>query len=102
MPKLTGLSVLLLEDQADTRETIAEGLRLQGARVVEADSAAVALRLFEVEKPRVIVADIGLPDVDGFTFLYTIRSLPKSEGGCTPAVAVTAHHGLQDRVKSAV
>ena len=98
--QLRGMSVLLVEDEVDVREAIAEGLRAHGARVHEADSAEGGLRIFDEEKPRIIVADLGLPGVDGFEFLKAIRSLPKSEGGHTPAVAVTAHNTLSDRVDS--
>lgn len=97
---LAGMSVLLVEDEPDVRETIAEGLRQHGAKVFEADSAGAALRLFDAERPRIIVADLRLPDLDGYQFLETIRSRPKSEGGRTPAVAVTAHNTIEDRVNS--
>ena len=98
--QLAGTSVLLVEDEPDVRETIAEGLRWQGARVYAADSAEAALRMFGDAKPRIIVADLGLPGADGFQFLKQIRSLPTSEGGATPAVALTARNTTTDRINS--
>ena len=98
--QLAGMSVLVVEDERDVRETIAEGLRWQGAQVHAADCAETAWQMFAQEKPRIIVADLGLPGVDGFQFLKQIRSLPKSEGGGTPAVALTARNTVVDRVNS--
>ena len=98
--QLAGTSVLVVEDERDVRETIAEGLRWQGAQVYAADCAEDALRLFAEARPRIIVADLGLPGVDGFQFLQEVRSLPKSEGGATPAVAITARNTVEDRVNS--
>jgi CheY-like chemotaxis protein len=98
--QLTGMSVLLVEDERDVRETIAAGLAWQGADVYAADSAEAAWRMFGQAKPRIIVADLGLPGADGLQFLRQIRSLPKSEGGATPAVALTARNTVTDRVNS--
>jgi CheY-like chemotaxis protein len=98
--QLTGMSVLLVEDERDVRETIAAGLAWQGADVYAADSAEAAWRMFGQAKPRIIVADLGLPGADGLQFLRQIRSLPKSEGGGTPAVALTARNTVTDRVNS--
>src|SRR5262249_15301989 len=61
-----------------------------GARVVTADSAAEARRLVTVERPDVLVADIGMPEEDGYSLIRSIRALPAEEGGSTPAAAVTA------------
>ena len=83
-PQLVGTSVLLVEDERDVRDMLAEGLKWHGARVYAADCAETAWRLFGEAKPRIIVADLGLPGVDGFQFLKEIRSLPKSAGGATP------------------
>ena len=98
--QLAGTSVLLVEDERDVRETIAAGLTWQGASVYAAASAEDAWRMFDEAKPRVIVADLGLPGVDGFEFLKQIRSLPRSQGGAIPAVALTARNTVIDRVNS--
>ena len=98
--QLEGTSVLLVEDERDVRETIAAGLTWQGANVYAADSAEAALRMFGEAKPRIIVADLGLPGADGLQFLKQIRALPRSEGGATPAVALTARNTVTDRVNS--
>ena len=92
--------MLLVEDERDVREAIAAGLSWQGANVHAADSAEAALRMFSQAKPSIIVADLGLPGLDGLQMLRQIRSLPKSEGGATPAVALTAHNTIADRVNS--
>jgi CheY-like chemotaxis protein len=95
---LEGISVLLIEDDRDTREFLSVGLRWNGARVVEADSGEAGLRLFNAERPRLIVADLAMPEMDGFEFVRALRALPPLEGGRTPAIAVTAHNTVEDRM----
>jgi hypothetical protein len=56
---------LYVEDDADTRDMMATGLRFHGARVMTAETAQMALQLFEARQPDVIVSDLFLPDVDG-------------------------------------
>ena len=48
-------------------------------------------------KPDLIVADIGMPDMDGYSFIRRIRALPANEGGQTPAIALTAFARSEDR-----
>lgn len=97
---LDGLKLLLLEDHADTRESLAVGLRGYGADVVEADSAQAALLLVESHHPDLLVVDIELPEVDGWSFLRALRKLPRESGGRTPAVALTVHNEPEDRRRS--
>lgn len=88
--ELAGISVLLVEDDEDTREVLTVGLELYGASVVAVGSAAAALREIERQPPDVILSDIGLPDEDGLALIRRVRSLPPSRGGRVPAAAVTA------------
>src|SRR5262249_18396203 len=64
--ELDGVQVLLVEDDADTRMVLAELLRLQGARVAEAASTALALEQLRHARPDVLVSDIGMPGDDGY------------------------------------
>jgi CheY-like chemotaxis protein len=97
---LRGVRVLMLEDHRDTREVYANGLRRQGAEVLEAASAQVAMLMVQQEKPDVLVVDLELPDVDGRDFLRAVRALPPDAGGRTPAVALTVHNQQEVRAQS--
>ena len=92
------MSVLVIEDNDDTRAILSDGLRRHGARVLEADSGQSGLRVFASERPRVMVVDLTMPEMDGFQFLQAVHALPNGEGRRTPAIAVTAHNQVEDRI----
>jgi CheY-like chemotaxis protein len=100
MGLLDGLTVVYLEDDADTREVMTVGLESHGARVLASDSAQHALLVYEAERPDVIIADLGLPELDGWTFMQAVRDMPAERERRTPAIAVTAHNSAADRLKS--
>ena len=100
MGLLDGLTVVYLEDDADTREVMTVGLESHGARVLASDSAQHALLVYEAERPDVIIADLGLPELDGWTFMQAVRDMPAERERRTPAIAVTAHNTAADRLKS--
>jgi CheY-like chemotaxis protein len=100
MGLLDGLTVVYLEDDADTREVMTVGLESHGARVLASDSAQHALLVYEAERPDVIIADLGLPELDGWTFMQAVRDMPTERERRTPAIAVTAHNSAADRLKS--
>ena len=93
---LSGLSVLLVEDFADSRETATFVLEQAGARVRAVPDAAEALRAYGDGTPDVIVCDLGLPGEDGFAFLKKVRASPGA-GARVPAVAFTAWGQPSDR-----
>jgi signal transduction histidine kinase len=97
---LTGLRVLLVEDEVDTRELLTLVLTRQGAQVVGVGSASEALEKFEQQAPDVLISDIGLPGEDGFSLLRKIRSRPDVRGGRVPAVALTAFAHAEDRIRA--
>src|SRR4051812_6058646 len=88
---LQGITVLLLEDHADTRDALKAGLEQTGARVVATDTAQAAIFEFEHHHPDVLVVDLELPEVDGWDFLAAVRRLPTYQGSRVPAIAVTCH-----------
>jgi signal transduction histidine kinase/ActR/RegA family two-component response regulator len=96
-PRLDGVKVLLIDDEPDVREIVAEVLRGAGAEVVVAGNTVDALDLLTHERPQVILGDIGMPGLDGYEMLRRIRSLPAAEGGLTPAAAFTAYARIDDR-----
>jgi CheY-like chemotaxis protein len=99
-PSLGGLRVLVVEDDADSRELTAAVLRRCGADVTTLGSAEGAVELVRRDRPDVLVSDIAMPGEDGLGLLRRLRRLPASEGGLTPAVALTAHAGTEQRIQT--
>ncbi|WP_413161561.1 PAS domain S-box protein [Capilliphycus salinus ALCB114379] len=94
---LTGIRVLAVDDHRDTCQLIAALLTGYGASVVTLTSAMEVSATLESFQPQVLLSDIGMPEVDGFTLLQQIRSLPPEKGGQTPAIALTAYAKVEDR-----
>lgn len=98
--RLDGLTVLLVDDEADVRAVTELMLRNAGADVVVAASAEQALRLLRERRPAVILSDIGMPQADGYELMRRVRELPASEGGATPAATFTAYARAEDRERA--
>ena len=98
--ELYGIKILVVDDDADTRELLEWVLKRTGAEVVLAASAREALEAMERSKPHVLVSDIAMPEEDGYSLIRRVRALGADEGGKTPAVALTAYGRTQDRVQS--
>ena len=91
------MSILLVEDDKDSRDMLEMALAIYGIEVESAESAAEALKKIQTTKPDVLVSDIGLPGEDGYDLIRNVRALPKLEGGATPAIALTGYVSVQDR-----
>jgi signal transduction histidine kinase len=98
-PRLEGLHLLLVEDEADFRELAASVLREAGAQVSAAASAAEALILLEDQTVDVLVSDLGLPGADGFALLRSVRSM-QAPNGAMSAVALTAFADADTRARA--
>ena len=98
--ELTGLRLLLVEDEEDTREMLRILLEGHGAQLRTAASAAEAFQCLREWKPDLLVSDIGLPGENGYELLQRIRALPAEEGGLIPAVALTAYARPEDRARA--
>jgi CheY-like chemotaxis protein len=96
---LEGLRVLAVDDEADARRLLSEMLGSCGAQVRTAASAGEAIEVLRLWLPDVLLADIGMPDGDGFVLIERVRSLPSGQGGETPAAALTAYAGAEDRAR---
>ncbi|HEY9848236.1 MAG TPA: ATP-binding protein [Leptolyngbyaceae cyanobacterium] len=96
VPTLDGLQVLIVDDEADSRDFVAIALESYGARVIAVASATEALEAVEKLKPDVLVSDIGMPGEDGYTLIRKIRALQPERGGQLPAVALTAYARSED------
>jgi PAS domain S-box-containing protein len=99
LPLLRGVTVLVVDDDRDTRELLATVLRQAQATVLEADSAAAALKTLERQVPDVLVADLAMPGVDGYELIGRIRA-QAGHGLRLPAVAVTAYARGEDRERA--
>jgi CheY-like chemotaxis protein len=100
MPDLHGLSVVAVDDDADALSLVSEILEAAGARVTVAHSAAEALVILESTIPTVIVADIGMPAMDGLAFIARVRQHADENVRGVPAAALTAYARSDDRIKA--
>jgi hypothetical protein len=94
---LTGLTVLVVEDDQDTRAFIVRVLTEAGATVVEASSGDEALAVIPTICPSILVSDIGMAKQDGYQLIRTVRDAGYS-ASTLPAIALTAFSRAQDRV----
>ncbi|MEH2452597.1 MAG: ATP-binding protein [Nostoc sp.] len=92
-PNLQGVNVLVVDDEVDTRDLIVFILQQCGASVRAFASASQALNALAVEKPDILLSDIGMPEMDGYMLIRQIRSLPPEQGGEILAIALTAYAG---------
>jgi CheY-like chemotaxis protein len=99
-PSLEGISVLVVDDDADARALVKRVLENCGARVILAASAREALDLVPRERPDMILSDIGMPGEDGYEFIRKVRALHPDKGGRTPAAALTAFARAEDRMRA--
>ena len=93
---LGGLRILIVDDEADTRELVQEVLARQGAEVRVSESAAEALRMLATWHPDLLISDIGMPVEDGYELIKQVRNFDAEHHGQIPAVALTAYVGAED------
>jgi CheY-like chemotaxis protein len=98
--RLDGLRVLVVDDEADTRDLLKQGLEYCGANVKCVGTAEEALDLVKSNMPDILISDIGMPVVDGYDLIKQIRGLPPDRGGKVPAIALTAYTRTEDRLHS--
>ena len=94
---LNGLRVLVVDDEPDARELMKTALERRGIEVTTAIDTNEALETLKRERPDVIISDIGMPGLDGYTLIRRVRQLTEEEGGRTPAAAVSAYVGEESR-----
>jgi CheY-like chemotaxis protein len=100
MPKLTGKSILIADDDPDGSELLAVVLRLEGAEVRTAKDAAEALEQLDAGwTPDAMLLDLGMPEIDGYGLLESIRGREALRR--VPALAVTAYAFQKDAARVA-
>jgi signal transduction histidine kinase/CheY-like chemotaxis protein len=97
---LTGLRVLLVDDEPEARQILSTVIARKGADVRACESTREALQILIDWRPDVVMSDIAMPDEDGYSFIEKVRSLPPEKGGETPAAALTAYARDEDRKKA--
>jgi len=97
LPDLSGLRVLVVDDEPDGRDVIAQILSSRGAETAAAGSADEAIRVLQSFKPDVLLSDIRMPGKDGYQLLQELHSLETGEGRNVPAIALTGFARAEDR-----
>jgi signal transduction histidine kinase/CheY-like chemotaxis protein len=93
--RLNGKSVLIVDDDPDACEVLRTILEDAGARVTTSASAAETRELFRMMNPDLLIADIGMPEEDGYSLIHSIRTM-EAGGRAIPAIALTAHTRAED------
>jgi signal transduction histidine kinase len=96
-PDLTGVRVMIVDDNADAMNLVKYLLEQCRVVVATCSSAAECLQRLPGWHPDVLITDIGMPGMDGYSLIKALRELPSEQGGCTPAVALTAFARSEDR-----
>ena len=94
---LKGIRILVLEDETDTRDLLGFVLQFDGASVVSSQTVPEALEALKAKRPDVVVADIGLPEYNGYAFIAALRREESPELRKTPVIALTAFATAADR-----
>jgi signal transduction histidine kinase len=97
---LAGVRVLVVEDDADSRDMIVRALSACSAGVTAAASASEALAAIQREWPHVLVSDISMPGTDGYHLIRKIRRLAVNRRPRLSAIALTAHARPEDRLRT--
>jgi hypothetical protein len=97
---IAGQKILLVDDEADSRELLAYVLEQQGAAVAMADGAVQALAALESDSFNCLVSDISMPEMDGYELIQKVRSLVGNQNASVPAIALTAHASEADRLRA--
>jgi PAS domain S-box-containing protein len=98
-PDLTGVRILIVDDEADVLDLIAMDLAACGAKVTAVAKAAEVIQALEQSEFDLLISDIGMPDHDGYELIRRVRaSETASQSRKVPAVALTAYDRVQDRL----
>ncbi|MCT7972909.1 response regulator [Laspinema olomoucense] len=95
--ELTGVRVLVVDDDDDSLEFMQFVLEQSGCQVRAIASTMEALAVFSDWQPDLVISDIAMPEEDGYSFIRKIRAMERNAGGQIPAVALTAYAREEDR-----
>ena len=95
-PKLSGVRVLVVDDQSDMRDLLSTILRMEDAEVRTAGGIDEAMEIMAAWPPEILICDIAMPSGSGYELIKRVR-----ESGCdAPAIAITARAGVEDHTTS--
>jgi PAS domain S-box-containing protein len=97
--RLDGVSVMIVDDEADSRALLETILTQRGAEVRTCRSSAEALTVIQNWVPSIIVSDLAMPEQDGYSFIRKLRSM-SGKSRTIPAVALTARARTEDRLQT--
>jgi PAS domain S-box-containing protein len=97
---LSGVRVLVVDDDTDSRDFIAFVLEQDGALVIAVSSAYEALATLAELKPDVLVSDISMPEMDGYILIHQVRNWALEQGSQIPVIALTAFARNADQEKA--
>jgi CheY-like chemotaxis protein/two-component sensor histidine kinase len=97
---ISGITVVAVDDEPDSRALVKRLLEDRGAIVFVAESAAHAMELLRIHRPHVLISDIGMPGEDGYSLIRRVRALSAEEGSDIGAIALTAYARPEDRMGS--
>jgi PAS domain S-box-containing protein len=99
-PLLTGVRVLIVDDDPAARETMAKVLNIAGAQTKAASSSSEALDALGAFRPDVLLSDVHMHGDDGYVLIRAVRALPAERGGCLRAAALTARDETKDATRA--
>jgi CheY-like chemotaxis protein len=99
-PSLSGIKVLVVDDNEDTLALTKLMLDLCGAEVTASSTAADGLEQVRMQRLDIIISDISMPYMDGYQFIRAVRNLPADKAKHTPALAFTASNAPEYRARS--
>jgi len=92
------ITIMYVEDNRENRLLVRRVLEAEGFQVMEAESAAQALKALSKHVPNLILMDINMPEIDGYTLTSRLRKNPKMKG--VPIIAMTANVMKGDRERT--
>ncbi len=99
-PGLHGLRVWIVDDSATGRRMLKHWLEMSGAQVTAMASASDALKAFDESTPEVLLSDVGMPNMDGYTLIRQVRARGPERGGNVPAIAISGYATPEDRERA--
>ena len=97
---LSGVNVLIVDDDSDTLTLMTTALTRRHANVTAVTSAGEAIQAISRKRPDVLVSDIAMPDEDGYGLIEKVRLLENGTTQTIPAVAITAYAKEEDRERA--